>query len=120
MERLEYIAYDPRLGLSLENLPDERIVIVDIDERSLAAEGQWPWPRARLAELMDALFDEYAVLALGIDVAWPEPERTAASSLIDRIEELLDSQGINLPLGSIRAAVEGDYRLAASIGGRER
>ena len=35
---------------------DERIVIVDIDEKSLAEIGRWPWSRNRLGDLVNELF----------------------------------------------------------------
>ena len=45
---------------------DPRIVILDIDEKSLAekekgGEGRWPWPRDRLALMLDKLFDHYHI-----------------------------------------------------------
>ena len=42
LRQLENIAYDARLKLTLPGTVDNRIVIVDIDERSLRQEGQWP------------------------------------------------------------------------------
>ena len=55
---LEAIVYDTRLRLTMPRTVDPRIVILDIDEKSLAereqgGEGRWPWPRDRLALLMD-------------------------------------------------------------------
>jgi hypothetical protein len=38
---------------------DERVVILDIDEKSLAEQGRWPWGRDKLATLMNKLFDQY-------------------------------------------------------------
>lgn len=38
-----------RLGAS--EVPERRVVIVDIDDASLAQVGPWPWPRAKMAEL---------------------------------------------------------------------
>jgi adenylate cyclase len=52
--------------------PDPRIVVVAIDETSLAEIGQWPWPRTRHAELLDRLRDEGADL-IGYDVTFSEP-----------------------------------------------
>ena len=43
IERLENVAYDAHLVLNFKGAIDDRIVIIDIDERSLAAEGRWPW-----------------------------------------------------------------------------
>ena len=58
LARLEALAYDARLQLTMPRGVDPRIVIVDIDERSLATEGRWPWRRDRVALLLDRLFDE--------------------------------------------------------------
>lgn len=39
--------------LSASTRTERRIVLVDIDERSLREVGPWPWPRATLASLVD-------------------------------------------------------------------
>jgi adenylate cyclase len=46
-------AYQRTFPRKLERLP---VVIVDIDEASLVALGQWPWPRSRLARLIEATY----------------------------------------------------------------
>ena len=48
-------------------------VIIDIDERSLAAFGRWPWPRTRLAQLIEATH-KLGALAVGIDIIMPEAD----------------------------------------------
>ena len=53
--------------------PSDRILIVAIDDRSLAAVGAWPWPRARLAALLDRLTDAGAA-ASAFDVLFIEPD----------------------------------------------
>jgi CHASE2 domain-containing sensor protein len=50
INRLEAIVYDTRLALTMPRTVDNRVVILDIDEKSLAekesgGEGRWPWPR---------------------------------------------------------------------------
>ncbi|MDX1609753.1 MAG: CHASE2 domain-containing protein, partial [Halofilum sp. (in: g-proteobacteria)] len=52
MEQLENLAYDARLNLTLPRSVDERVVIVDIDEKSLRELGRWPWPRDTVAEIV--------------------------------------------------------------------
>ena len=49
LHRLDEALYDRRLQLTMPQTLDERIVIIDIDERSPARVGQWPWSRARVA-----------------------------------------------------------------------
>jgi adenylate cyclase len=55
-------------------------VIVEIDEKSLAKHGQWPWPRTLIADLLDALA-KYRPLAVGIDIIFAEPDRHSPGRL---------------------------------------
>nr|MBP8286824.1 CHASE2 domain-containing protein [Rhodoferax sp.] len=57
LNRLEQLAYDARLRLTMPETVDSRIVIVDLDEASLQRKGPWPWPRQQVAQLVDTLFD---------------------------------------------------------------
>ena len=49
IKQLENWTYDARLNFTRPDTIDDRIVIVDIDENSLAEVGRWPWGRDRLA-----------------------------------------------------------------------
>ena len=51
---------------------ESRIVIIDIDERSLAEQGKWPWSRQKLAQLMQVLLDDYAVSGAALDIVLPD------------------------------------------------
>ncbi|WP_346796570.1 adenylate/guanylate cyclase domain-containing protein [Halomonas sp. Bachu 37] len=74
LERLEWQAYDLKVRTTLSEQADTSLAIIDIDERSLYEIGQWPWPRATVAELVETLFTEYDAGLLGIDVVFAEPE----------------------------------------------
>lgn len=67
LQRIENYLYDVRVEFMMPRVVDPRVVIVDIDEASLDAEGQWPWPRDKVAALVDALFDDYGIRTLGFD-----------------------------------------------------
>ncbi len=56
------------------------VVIVDVDDRSLARHGQWPWPRTLLAQLVDRLVAAKPA-AIGIDAIMPEPDRLSPALL---------------------------------------
>ncbi|MGF6772371.1 adenylate cyclase [Paraburkholderia sp. GAS199] len=52
------------------------VTIVEIDDETLATVGQWPWPRNRLAGLVDAI-GALKPLAIGLDIYMPEPDQTS-------------------------------------------
>ena len=49
------------------------VTIVQIDEKSLAELGRWPWPRTVLAQLVHTI-NAYGPLAIGVDIVMPEPD----------------------------------------------
>jgi CHASE2 domain-containing sensor protein len=71
---LDASVYDTVVRMTSTRPPAGRIVIIDVDERSLAKFGQWPWKRDLIALLIDTLRkDGAAVVAL--DIMFPEPDR---------------------------------------------
>jgi adenylate cyclase len=54
--------------------------IIDIDEESLKRLGQWPWPRTRVAELIERLRKAGAA-TIGMDIVFAEPDRTSPKSM---------------------------------------
>lgn len=59
---------------------EEPVLIVDIDDESLARLGQWPWPRSILAQLADRLVAAQ-VAAIGFDAVFAEPDRTSPTGI---------------------------------------
>ena len=59
---------------------DFPVRVVDIDEASLKAIGQWPWPRNMLATLTTRL-GELGAAAIAYDVLFPEPDRLSPSRI---------------------------------------
>ena len=57
--------------------PDERIVIVDIDEKSIDRIGRWPWGRDKLADLTQELFARQRVSVVGFDVVFAERDNSS-------------------------------------------
>jgi adenylate cyclase len=109
LQRLEWVTYDLRVRGTLPFDEDPSLILIDIDERSLFELGQWVWPRARIAELIERLFDDYQVALLGVDVVFAEPERNPLLSewpaLMERYPELA---GAPPPL-------DGDAQLASAL-----
>lgn len=86
-ERLDNIAYDIRLASTLPKTTSEtpRIVIIDIDEKSLKETGQWPWPRNKMALLTDQLF-EAGALVVGFDIVFAEKDRNSAREVLNHFQ----------------------------------
>ena len=56
-------------------------VIVDIDDESLQQFGRWPWPRTRLAQLIDTTY-RFGALAVGLDIIMPEADSLSPQRLL--------------------------------------
>ena len=76
-QRLELQAYDVRLLSTMPEKIDPRVVIIDIDEKSLAAEGRWPWGRDKVAALVQQAFENYKVKVVGFDVFFTEADTSS-------------------------------------------
>ena len=77
---LQHALQDPLTRLDAQAAPASRSVVVDIDDISLAAVGQWPWPRYRVAQLIDRIrADQPAAIVL--DILFPEPDRSSLHTL---------------------------------------
>ncbi|MCB9480287.1 MAG: adenylate/guanylate cyclase domain-containing protein [Desulfobacteraceae bacterium] len=73
-----------------EKTPSDKIVIIDIDEKSLNEIGQWPWPRNTIAELIIKINAKKPKIT-GLDMFFPEPDRTSP----DRIFKKMKIKGID-------------------------
>ncbi len=70
-DSLEHFLYDSLVSIAPPVRDEPRIVIVDIDEKSLAGLGEWPWPRATVAQLVDALTGPRRAALVGLDIVFP-------------------------------------------------
>ena len=87
----------------------EPVTIVAIDDRTLAAVGQWPWPRNKLATLIDAIAAQKP-LAIGLDIYMPEADQTSP----DKVADNLPPSAASLITG-LRALPSHDAVLARSL-----
>ncbi|OSQ39620.1 CHASE2 domain-containing protein [Thalassospira mesophila] len=79
--QLRMNVFDTYQRIEPRQYQDAGVRIVDIDNKSLAELGQWPWPRTRLAELVYRLRTAGAAV-VGFDVIFAEPDRTSPSRVI--------------------------------------
>src|SRR6202163_4722642 len=74
---------DPRVKTA------QPVAIVDIDEKSLAKLGQWPWPRTRIADLV-ANLTKLGAVVIAFDIVFSEPDRLnpdAAAEMFRNLDE---------------------------------
>ena len=119
-DRISAILYDYRLRLTMPSTVDERIVILDIDEKSLKEEGRWPWSRDRLGELMDKLFDRHGVAVVGFDVVFAEKDESSGLKVLQRLgqNQFRDDAAFHSTLAQIRPQLEYDRLFAGKIRNR--
>jgi adenylate cyclase len=63
------------------------VTIVDIDEKSLTKFGQWPWPRTRIADMINNL-TRLGAVAIGFDMVFAEPDRLNPDAVADTMRDL--------------------------------
>jgi adenylate cyclase len=120
--RLDNIIYDTRLVLTMPGGVDPRVVILDIDERSLDknALGRWPWRRDKLSLLLRKLFDEYGIVIVGFDVVFAEPDESSGLPVLDKLAKgkLRDMQQFKSALDGLRPELDYDGIFSKTLKGR--
>lgn len=120
--QLENIVYDTRLRLTMPATVDDRIVILDIDERSLdpRALGRWPWGRDKIVAILQKLFDKYGVLLVGFDVVFAEPDESSGLPVLERLAKtrLKDIGPFQSALKDLRPELDYDALFANFLRGR--
>ena len=120
-ERADFLVYDSLIRLTA-NEASEEIVIVAIDDRSLAQIGRWPWPRERHTELVRQLAraEPRAVL---YDVLFVEPDpadgdlaRAIQAAGNVHLPVLIDTPGANGAPWEVRLPASGLATAAAGLG----
>ena len=117
IEQMENLAYDGHLEFTMPRTVDDSVVIVDIDEASLTAEGRWPWSRDKLAHLLDRLFQQYKVKLVGFDIVFAEPDESSGLKTLERLanNELQGNQEFVNRLDVIRPQLDYDGIFAETI-----
>jgi adenylate cyclase len=105
----QYQRHHPRVPTA------QPVTIVEIDEETLASVGQWPWPRNRLAALIDAIAAQKP-LAIGLDIYMPEPDQTSPDKVADNLPETAAALAAELrKLPSHDAILAGSLHAAPTI-----
>ena len=107
--RLATTAFDAYQNVSPRPITSLPATIVAIDDRSVAAVGRWPWPRTRLAQLVEAIARSQPA-AIGIDIFMPEPDPLS-------FERLLAQAGVGTtaPVANVESLLSNDKVLATAL-----
>jgi len=80
-DRLELLAQDLFYSIRGPEVPGDKVVIAAIDEKSIDLVGRWPWPRAKIAQLVDRLREANIGVA-GFDIVFSSPEENTDGDLL--------------------------------------
>jgi adenylate cyclase len=117
IQQLDDIIYDARLRATMPRTLDDRIVVVDIDEKSLAEVGRWPWGRNKLGQLANELFDRQHVAIVGFDVVFAEADESSGLQQLRALarNEMKDQAGFADRVRQLQPALDFDAVFAKSI-----
>ncbi|MDW5313181.1 adenylate/guanylate cyclase domain-containing protein [Rhizobium sp. PL01] len=90
------VAFDEYQRLAPRAFQDLPVRVVDIDEASLRELGQWPWPRDRMAKLVDRL-SQMGAAAIAFDILFSEPDRLSPRTVIRDVPGIDPSLLARLP-----------------------
>lgn len=121
INRLENWFYDLRLNLTMPHTQDDRIFIVDIDEKSLASLGRWPWSRNKIVSILDNLFDYYHVAVVGFDIVFAEKDESSGLNVLERLgrQNLKTNVMYQNMLPELRTQLDYNNLFAQKIKGRK-
>jgi serine phosphatase RsbU (regulator of sigma subunit)/CHASE2 domain-containing sensor protein len=103
--------FDQYQNLSPRQPQSQPAVIVEIDEATLGALGQWPWPRNYFAALIDAIA-ALKPAAVGLDIIMPEPDHASPQAVAESRPDLPENVR-----NTLIGAASNDHLLATSLAG---
>ena len=120
ISQLDHIIYDARLRLTMPRGIDERIVVLDIDEKSLQEVSRWPWPRDVMADVVSKLFDKHQVAIVAFDIVFAEPDYSSGIKRLDELaaQDLKQVPGFVEAYAKLRPQLDNDGLFAKAIKGR--
>lgn len=95
LETIEAKLYDLRARLRQPAAASQKIAIVEIDEPSVAQLGRYPWPRARIADVLDVISDAGAKV-IGLDILYPDAEQNQGVEALRTIREVVQNSSVTL------------------------
>jgi adenylate cyclase len=119
LDLMELKSLDVRFLTRGEAAPGPFAVLATIDEKSLDEIGKWPWPRGKVAALIDRLSDAGARV-IAMDIVFSEPDENNNLRFVERMQQETRTLGLKEPglesfLKQAREEADNDSMLAAAI-----
>ncbi|WP_188849755.1 CHASE2 domain-containing protein [Aureimonas glaciei] len=112
LDRLTVLVFDTYQRAQPRAETAAPVVLVDIDEASIAEIGQWPWPRTAIATLVNTL-GQLGAAAIAFDIVFPEPDRTSLRQVVAELRRA----GVAVDLPASGASIDNDAVLAGAFTG---
>ena len=93
---IELKTYDLRVVSRGQRPPAPTVVLALVDEKSLDTEGRWPWPRSKIAALVDRLSHDGAKV-IGFDIGFLEPDENSQLAFINALSQQVETLGLTQP-----------------------
>lgn len=119
LQRVEGILYDTRLMLTLPTQKrqfDEKVVIIDIDEKSMREQGRYPWSRRKVSVLVNKLMDA-GVVVVAFDIFFSEPELNPIDQIVANNTSLKEQD--REYLSTFKRSVDADSTFSQTLGQSE-
>ncbi len=96
LDLVELKTYDLRFRSRGQQQPTPAVVMALIDDKSIDMEGRWPWPRTKIAKLVNTLSQNGAKV-IGFDIGFFEPSQNAQLEFIEKFSREMGAMGIDNP-----------------------
>jgi len=111
LHTMELKAYDLHFRTRGKVKPGNEVAIVAIDQKSIDGIGRWPWPRTRIAQLIERL-DSYKVKVIAFDVTFSEPDESSGVSVMRGIKERFTDKDVKAAFETAVEEADNDARFA--------
>ena len=111
---MELKAYDLHFRSRGLEQPGNEVVIVGIDEKSVDLIGRWPWPRTRIAELVDRL-GKYGAKVVAFDIVFAEPDDSSGGAVLKELMTRVRDRDARAALETAAQEADNDLRFAQSL-----
>lgn len=114
LQYLEHKVFDVLFQSAHSREISNAVAVVDLDEESLAAYGQWPWPRYRVALLAEKIRRAKAA-SIAMDIVFAEPDNTSPMLLRQMLQREL---GVSVDFIGLPPGLEDNDKVLAEILGQ--